>query len=285
MRQGITMEEEEEEEDGRRRADRVRVWSLFDDKRWVCQVRSAQDMGGGSWRALCVWLCVCVCVCVCVCACFVEGRTQQASLSSSCVLSVWVLSRCSVLDSSSPLLTVLMLGRSQVNIFKKSVGMLETESRGHGYTHTHTHNLRWLWAVQDVRHTDLSSSFANQAVVTCAMLLVWMTSNISSSWPRSLFGMLAQHEDIKNNAVGAEDVSPGHRASALCSIFSFFILKQVSRKHKVSWKLWFQPTLIKLTIPGQITEISLVYCSLKSWTHCFRSYLKVSVINTLPLSS
>ena len=136
MRQGITMEEEEEEEDGRRRADRVRVWSLFDDKRWVCQVRSAQDMGGGSWRALCV------CVCVCVCACFVEGRTQQASLSSSCVLSVWVLSRCSVLDSSSPLLTVLMLGRSQVNIFKKSVGMLETESRGHGYTHTHTHNLR-----------------------------------------------------------------------------------------------------------------------------------------------
>ena len=33
--------------------------------------------------------------------------------------------------------------------------------------------------------------------------------------------MLAQHEDIKNNAVGAEDVSPGHRASALCSIFSF----------------------------------------------------------------
>ena len=31
---------------------------------------------------------VCDCVCVCVCACFVEGRTQQASLSSSCVLSV-----------------------------------------------------------------------------------------------------------------------------------------------------------------------------------------------------
>lgn len=45
---------------------------------------------------------------------------------------------------------------------------------------------------------------------------------MSSPSPCSLRNnMLALHEHIKNNAVGAEDVCPGHVASALCSIFSF----------------------------------------------------------------